>query len=162
MKIKPFKAGRTQKSDFAPEIVEGYNRIYVGNLSWDIAEDDLRKFLSDCKISSIRWGTDKETGDFKGYAHVDFVDSLSLTIALKLDQKVVCGRPVKIRCAVPKREVETKSSSNPSGKNAEASTKGGGSKKKRRTCYECGVPGHLSSSCPKKIAVEINGSGAEN
>ncbi|XP_038989001.1 protein gar2 [Phoenix dactylifera] len=162
LKIKPFKANHTQKSDFAPEMVEGYNRIYVGNLSWDITEDDLRKLFSDCKISSIRWGTDKETDDFKGYAHVDFVDSVSLTIALKLDQNAICGRPVKIRCAVPKREVETKSSSEPSGKKAEASTNEGGSKKKRRTCYECGVPGHLSSSCPKKIAVEVNGSGADS
>ncbi|KAG1371654.1 protein gar2 [Cocos nucifera] len=158
LKIKPFKANRAEKADFAPEMVEGYNRIYVGNLSWDIAEDDLRKLFSDCKISSIRWGTDKETGDFKGYAHVDFVDSVSVAIALKLDQKVICGRPAKIRCAVPKKEVETKSSSKPSGKKADASTNGG-SKKKRRTCYECGVPGHLSSSCPKKIA-EVNGSGA--
>lgn len=165
LKVQPYRANRTQKSNFAPEMVEGYNRIYVGNLSWDITEEDLRKLFSDCKVSSIRWGTDKETGDFRGYAHVDFVDSVSLTIALKLDQEVICGRPVRIRCAVPKREVETKSSSKPFGKKAEAeaSTNEGGSKKKRRTCYECGVPGHLASSCPKKIAVEVNdGSGAGN
>lgn len=164
LKIQPYKSNRTQKPDFAPQIVEGYNRIYVGNLSWDITEDDLRNFFSNCKISSIRFGTDKETGDFKGYAHVDFADNASLLAGLKLDQKVVYGRPVRITCAIPKttiskREVETKSASKPN--NVEESGDGASSgkkKKKRRTCYVCGTPGHLSSSCPQKKAGEGDGS----
>ncbi|OVA18283.1 RNA recognition motif domain [Macleaya cordata] len=194
LKIQPYKTtSRPQKSssDFAPKIVEGYNRVYVGNLSWDITEDDLRNLFSDCKISSIRFGMDKETEEFRGYAHVDFADSLSLTIALKLDQKEVCGRPAKISCAVPKKEVKTGSkSSEPRSKKVEKEVKTGSKEseprskkiendstskvesdssckvendssstvpvsassggKKRRTCYECGVPGHISSDCPKK------------
>eukprot|EP00262_Sarcandra_glabra_P019445 TRINITY_DN732_c1_g1_i1.p1 TRINITY_DN732_c1_g1~~TRINITY_DN732_c1_g1_i1.p1 ORF type:complete len:473 (-),score=134.96 TRINITY_DN732_c1_g1_i1:219-1637(-) len=149
LKIQPYKNTRAHKpSDFAPKIVDGYNRIYVGNLSWDISEDELRKFFSDCNISSIRFGEDKTTGEFRGYAHVDFSDALSLAMALTLDQKVVCGRPVRIRCAVPKKE--TKPSSEFSTKKRESSGSFGSEKKKRRTCYECGVPGHISSSCPKK------------
>ncbi|WOL16277.1 28 kDa ribonucleoprotein, chloroplastic [Canna indica] len=150
LKIQPYKSNRTQKQDFAPEVVEGYNRIYVGNLSWDITEDDLRKFFSVCKVSSIRFGTDKTTGEFKGYAHVDFTDSGSLNAALKLDQQLVCGRPVRIRCAVPKKEDNPKSSAKPIVEKDEDSNVARSSKKKRRTCYTCGVPGHLSSSCPKK------------
>ncbi|XP_072983222.1 phragmoplastin interacting protein 1 [Typha latifolia] len=196
LKIQLYKATRAQKSDFAPQVMEGYNRIYVGNLSWDVTEDDLKKLFSDCKISSIRFGTDKETGDFKGYAHIDFSDSMSLTIALKLDQKVVCGRPVRIRCAVPKKEVDNKSvlkttkmkagnetenrsvlqtSKTNSGngpenkavlktndkKDSDGANSGQG-KKKRRTCYECGTPGHLSSSCPSKMAVKPDNSGIES
>ncbi|KAJ4719826.1 31 kDa ribonucleoprotein, chloroplastic [Melia azedarach] len=114
LKIQSYKTTKANNktSDFAPKIVEGYNRIYVGNLSWDIREDDLKKLFSDCKISSIRFGTDKETGEFRGYAHVDFSNSLSLTMALKLDQEIVCGRPVKISCAVPhKQGIQTKSTS---------------------------------------------------
>ena len=144
--------------------MEGYNRIYVGNLSWDITEDDLRKLFSDCKISSIRFGIDKETEEFRGYAHVDFSDSLSLTMALKLDQQIVCGRPVKISCAVPNKGAGTRSRSAPTievtenaaesaetAENAEiaGSTVSSG-KIRRRTCYECGEKGHLSSACPKK------------
>jgi nucleolin len=141
--------------------VEGYNRIYVGNLSWDITEDDLRKLFSDCKISSIRFGIDKETEEFRGYAHVDFSDSLSLTMALKLDQQIVCGRPVKISCAVPNKGTGAHSKSAPAievaenaaerAENAEiaGSTVSSG-KIRRRTCYECGEKGHLSSACPKK------------
>ncbi|TVU18239.1 hypothetical protein EJB05_34327 [Eragrostis curvula] len=150
LKIQPYKANKSdrvvrQKEDFAPELIEGYNRIYAGNLPWDITEDDIKKFLSDCKISSIRFGKDKETGDFKGYAHVDFSDSTSLAVALKLDQKVIKGRPVRIRCAVPKKD------------NQKVNDNGNSDhpKNKIRTCYECGTPGHLSSSCPNKKDSEV-------
>ncbi|KAK3140912.1 hypothetical protein QOZ80_5AG0407690 [Eleusine coracana subsp. coracana] len=150
LKIQPYKSNKSdrevrQKEDFAPKLIEGYNRIYAGNLPWDITEDDIKKFFSDCKILSIRFGTDKETGDFKGYAHVDFSDGTSLAVALKLDQKVIKGRSVRIRCAVPKKDnqkVNDNGNSDPS-------------KNKIRTCYECGTPGHISSSCPNKKDSEI-------
>ncbi|XP_042480421.1 phragmoplastin interacting protein 1 [Macadamia integrifolia] len=172
LKIQPYKITLPHdSSDFAPPVVEGYNRIYIGNLSWDITEDELRKVFSDCNISSIRFGKDKETGEFRGYAHVDFSDSLSQAMALTLDQKVVSGRPVKIRCAVPKKETKThpiseaaakETKTHPISEAAAASknnengglSSGSGKKMKRRTCYECGVPGHLSSACPKKKAVD--------
>ncbi|KAG5237624.1 RNA recognition motif-containing family protein [Salix suchowensis] len=167
LKIQPYKTTKVNKKpDFAPGIVEGYNRIYVGNLSWDITEDDLKKFFSDCKISSIRFGMDNETGEFRGYGHVDFSDNDSLMKALKLDQRLVCGRPIKISCAVPKKggnlqgdknqiveEAKIQSTSLPvitsdEVNNGVPSTSSG--KIKRRTCYECGEKGHISTACPKK------------
>lgn len=189
--IQPYKTNRTKKaSDFSPQVVEGYNRIYVGNLSWDITEDKLRNFFSDCKISNIRFGMDKETGEFRGYAHVDLSDTLSLALALKLDQKYVSERPVKISCAVPLKKAEgtksrpvpktketTDSRTLPTTKETAGSTtvpitkETAGSttlpttgttdsntgvtsistgKMRRRTCYECGEKGHISSDCPKK------------
>ena len=144
LKIQPYKHNR-EKEDFAPKLIEGYNRMYVGNLPWDITEDDLKKFFSNCKISSIRFGTDKETGDFKGYAHIDFSDGASVAVALKLDQRVIKGRPVRIRCAVPKKDNQK------IGDNGNSDS----SKSKIRTCYECGDPGHLSSSCPNKKDSEV-------
>ncbi|CAK9176501.1 unnamed protein product [Ilex paraguariensis] len=157
LKIQPYKSTRTSKvSDFNPAIVEGYNRIYVGNLSWDITEEDLRKLFSDFSISSVRFGEDKETKEFKGYAHVDFSDNLSLTRALKLDQKIVCARPVRIRCAVPKKGADTNSKSMQASKEIEAvETSSVSGKIRRRTCYECGEKGHLASSCPKKQAADL-------
>ncbi|KAK4416540.1 Nucleolin 2 [Sesamum alatum] len=212
LKIQPFKSARVNKlPNFAPAVLEGYNRIYVGNLSWDVTEEDLRKLFSDCTITSIRFGEDKETGEFKGYGHVDFADNLSLNMALKLDQSIVCGRPVRISCAVPKKGTITKLKSTPkdtgvdsgkanaaskdqenasgkvnaaskdqenaSGKvNAVSKDQENGSSKvsavgddqenssavtavsskiRRRTCYECGEKGHLSSSCPKKQAADL-------
>lgn len=177
LKIQHFKTTRANRvPDFAPKVVEGYNRIYVGNLSWDITEDDLKNFFSDCNISSIRWGTDKESGEFRGYAHVDFSDNLSLLMALKLDQQIVCGRPIKISCAVPMKGGKIRPTSAtvaieneahntvdanvaPSVKNSEAENNGlvaSSGKIRRRTCYECNEKGHISSNCPKKQAAETN------
>lgn len=170
LKIQPYKATRaTKKSEFAPPIVEGYNRIYIGNLSWDITEDDVRKFFSDCNISSIRFGMDKETGEFRGYAHVDFSDNLSMTMAIKLNQQVLCGRPVKIMSAIPKEGVKssakmvaanttvnnTNSSVNNTNTTVDNTNTGltvSSGKMKRRTCYICGEKGHISSACSKKPA----------
>ncbi|XP_050210013.1 phragmoplastin interacting protein 1 [Mercurialis annua] len=186
LKIQPYKMTRMPQakkvSDFAPTIVEGYNRIYVGNLSWDITEKDLRDFFSDCKISSVRWGTDKETGEFRGYGHVDFSDNISLLMALKLDQLIVCGRAIKISCAVPLKKGEAHST--PAPKATAHSTPapiataqstpapiatfneaddGGLSavsgKMRRRTCYECNQKGHVSTACPNKLATAPTSAG---
>ncbi|TKY50653.1 28 kDa ribonucleoprotein [Spatholobus suberectus] len=157
LKIQPYKATRASKaSDFAPEILEGYNRIYVGNLSWDITEEELRKFFKSCNITSLRFGMDKETGEFRGYAHVDFSDSQSLKTALTLDQNVLYGRPVRISCAVPLKKkpgTHTSSVSTVNGADGEKSSSTGSGKMKRRTCYECGEKGHILSACPKKQTV---------
>ncbi|XP_028759151.1 protein gar2-like [Neltuma alba] len=157
LKIQPYKATRTVKgSDFTPKPVEGYNRIYVGNLSWDITEDQLRTLFSNCSISSIRFGMDKETGEFRGYAHVDLTDSQSVKTALSLDQKVMCGRPVRITCAVPLKKPWKQTSDVPPNTQVdrEKSSSSGSGKMKRRTCFECGEKGHISSACPKKQNVD--------
>ncbi|CAA0831812.1 phragmoplastin interacting protein 1 [Striga hermonthica] len=225
LKIQPYKSSKVKNNQspaFSPSVMEGYNRIYVGNLSWDVTEEDLRNLFSDCTIESVRFGEDKETGEFKGYAHVDFGDSLSLGTALKLDQKIVCGRPVRICCAVPKKGVSTNLKSGlkdnkvrtgnfsvvnevqitavneatnaVSAKvtaNSEAitavsakitagseatnavstkvtadseATNAVSSKIRRRTCYECGERGHISSLCPmrKDDDSKITGNKATN
>ncbi|KAL8549731.1 hypothetical protein ACS0TY_008540 [Phlomoides rotata] len=186
LKIQPYKSATVNKlPNFSPSVVDGYNRIYIGNLSWDITEDDLRKLFTDCTVTSIRFGKDKETGEFKGYAHVDFADGLSLNTALKLDQTIVYGRPVRISCAVSKNAAGTKVIPLPKDNQEDSGKKGNttilestpkdnevgksnvsvienqgtssgtndvSSKIRRRTCYECGERGHLSSACPKKLA----------
>ncbi|KAG6404226.1 hypothetical protein SASPL_136468 [Salvia splendens] len=204
LKIQPFKPTKENKlPNFAPSVEEGYNRIYVGNLAWDITEDDLKNTLSGCAIKSIRFGEDKETGEFKGYAHVDFDDSLSLKTALNLDQTVVCGRPIKISCAVKKgtafeskpirkdNQVENGKGVSAASLKAPAKDYQGNavaataslkvppedyqvdhyntssvttdvsSKIRRRTCYECGEKGHLSSACPKIQAAAPTNPGAQ-
>lgn len=110
---------------------------------------------------------DKETGEFRGYSHVDFSDRVSLAMALKLDQIIVCGRPVMIRCAVPKKGAVTHQgpvrkqgpepgpgpgplpSTTEDANNVVTVTTGSG-KMRRRTCYTCGEKGHNYSDCPNK------------
>ncbi|KAF2591988.1 hypothetical protein F2Q70_00040906, partial [Brassica cretica] len=156
-------------SGFVPEMVEGYHRVYIGNLAWDTTEREIRKLFSDCVINTVRLGKNKETGDFKGYAHVDFKDSVSVAMALKLDQQVICGRPVKICCALKERPVGDHSTNPTPGETNNAdetdaaaddvnyfeNTMSSG-KIKRRSCYECGEKGHLSTACPKKLQETVN------
>ncbi|XP_010554317.1 PREDICTED: 31 kDa ribonucleoprotein, chloroplastic [Tarenaya hassleriana] len=162
------KTPSRRKSGFNPDMVDGYNRVYIGNLPWDTTERDIRKLFSDCVITSLRLGKNKETGEFKGYAHVDFKDNVSMAMALKLDQQIVRGRPVKISCAVPRKagnadEVENAEETYGTDSIPEEAMAGeaynavftsetatvSSGKIRRRTCYECGEKGHLSSACPK-------------
>tara|TARA_B110000090_G_scaffold57317_1_gene65364 strand:+ start:65 stop:1300 length:1236 start_codon:yes stop_codon:yes gene_type:complete len=52
--------------------------LYIGNLSYDVSEEDIVKFVSGLEniseesVASVRMGTDKNTGKSKGFAHVDF------------------------------------------------------------------------------------------
>ncbi|KFK34775.1 hypothetical protein AALP_AA5G192200 [Arabis alpina] len=171
VKTTPSVPRKRTSSGFAPEMVDGYNRIYIGNLAWDTTERDIRRLFSDCVITSVRLGKNKETGEFKGFAHVDFKDSVYVAMALKLDQQVISGRPVKICCALKERPAGD-TSTNPTpdetnnvdsymeealavpnevnNGNYFATTVSTG-KIKRRSCYECGEKGHLSTACPKKL-----------
>ncbi|KAF3622776.1 putative tyramine N-feruloyltransferase 4/11-like [Capsicum annuum] len=145
LKIQSYKSAKAIKvSNFSLNMVKGYNRVYMGNLSWNVAEDDLKKLFSDCSISSIRFDEDKEIGEFWGYAHVDFVDSLSVNMELKLDQNIVCGRPVRISCVIAKGGAVTKGGATNlrptlQDQNADTvATSTVSTKIRRRTCYKCG------------------------
>ncbi|KAL3581511.1 hypothetical protein D5086_015843 [Populus alba] len=98
--MRPCRKTRANKgAKFSPGIVEGFNRIYVGNLSWDITEDGQRKCFSDCKISSIRFGNrghflwethqDKLCGSLKG-AKLQGVESL-LVAEANIKSEATCG-----------------------------------------------------------------------
>ncbi|XP_078429302.1 phragmoplastin interacting protein 1 isoform X2 [Wolffia australiana] len=152
LKIKPYEgAQKPQKQSFSPEIIDGYNRIYVGNLSWEITEEELRKFFLGCKIAAVRFGEDKATGEFKGYAHVDFHDAAvpkkgGTATANKITSPLPGAAMTKTTTSLPSDgTAKTMASSPPAAASAEEKKK-----KKRQTCYECGVPGHLSSECPQK------------
>lgn len=151
LKIQPCKA--TQATRFTPEMKEGYNRIYVGSLSWEITEEELRKFFSNCNVKAIRLGMDKETGEFRGYAHVDFSDSQSLKTALALDQSVLFGRPVRISCAVPLNKKPV------AGEKSVAVEKPGASEKS--IAVEKSVAAEKSGAGEKSFAVEQPGAGGK-
>uniref|UniRef100_A0A2P2P7W1 CCHC-type domain-containing protein n=1 Tax=Rhizophora mucronata TaxID=61149 RepID=A0A2P2P7W1_RHIMU len=96
-------------------------------------------------------------------------------MSLKLDQQILKGRPIKISCAIPKNnakvhqttvhtsdnthsavpnnrvEVHLNTVSTSDGTDSGAVSSSSG-KIKRRTCYECGEKGHISTDCPKKQA----------
>ncbi|KAM0926708.1 hypothetical protein ACQ4PT_003687 [Festuca glaucescens] len=96
---------RQKKSEHQsdPEKPEGCLSAYVGNLSWNITEKDLRDYFKSSRIASIRFALDKRTGDSRGFCHVDFEDDESLEKAVGMNQSELRGRPVKIAYAIINR-----------------------------------------------------------
>merc|ERR1711957_64115 len=76
---------------------EGCTTIFVANLSWSVAEEDLWTLFGDCgTVSSIRMGMDRDTGRSKGYAHVEFEKTESVDEAVKLMGHDLMGREIRI------------------------------------------------------------------
>lgn len=96
---------RQKKTEFQsdPEKPDGCLSAYVGNLSWNITEKDLRDFFKSSRIASIRFAIDNRTGDSRGFCHVDFEDDESLEKAVGMNQSELRGRPVKIAYAIINR-----------------------------------------------------------
>ncbi|XP_024520166.1 RNA-binding protein CP33, chloroplastic isoform X1 [Selaginella moellendorffii] len=142
-KIKPQDEAKQQKTSYAepPPKTEGCTSVYVGNLSWDATEKDLRQFFKRCKITSVRLALDKETREFKGFGHVDFEDDESVERAIKLDQKLFLNRPIKIAYAVPPKKPTSSTNSDREPRK---------DKSKKNGCFSCGEEGHRSFQCPKK------------
>jgi len=96
---------RQKKSEHEsdPEKTQGGLSAYVGNLSWNITEKDLRDFFKSSRITSIRFAIDKRTGDSRGFCHVDFEDDESLERAVGMNQSQLRGRPVMIAYVIINR-----------------------------------------------------------
>jgi nucleolin len=72
-------------------------QIFIGGLSFDSEERDLRDFFHDCgEIESIRIPSHHDTGRPRGIAFVDFVDNKGAERALEKDGQDLQGRSLKI------------------------------------------------------------------
>ncbi len=80
--------------------------IFVGNLSFNTSEDDLRAaFEAYGQVSSARIITDRETGRSRGFAFVEMSDSSEAQAAISgLDGRDMDGRGLKVNEAKPKEE----------------------------------------------------------
>jgi len=80
--------------------------IYVGNLSFEVTEDDLRSAFEDFgSVDSVRLITDKYTGRSKGFAFVEMTDNDEAKAAMsELNDKEFMGRTIKVNEARPRTE----------------------------------------------------------
>ena len=78
-------------------------KIYVGSLSKDVTEDDLRAaFQPFGAIESVDLAKDKRTGESKGFGFVVMPDSGHAASAITgLNGKEIRGRAVKVNEARP-------------------------------------------------------------
>jgi nucleolin len=76
----------------------------MGNLSYDVTEENLKAFFTDCKfrgnsgegIIDIRWLTHQETGEFKGCCFLQFDDTRDVDEAVKKNGKSLLKRQVRL------------------------------------------------------------------
>ena len=78
--------------------------IYVGNLSFQATEDDLREVFAEYgKVSRVSLPTDRETGRKRGFAFVEMEDESKEDEAIaELDGAEWLGREIRVNKAKPR------------------------------------------------------------
>ena len=79
-------------------------RIYVGNLSYDISEEELRQeFLAFGEVESVNVILDRYSGRPKGFGFVEMPSSSEAQAAIEgLNETVHDGRPLTVNEAKPR------------------------------------------------------------
>jgi RNA recognition motif-containing protein len=80
--------------------------IYVGNLSFDVTEDELREqFAAFGQVSSVSLIKDKFTGKSRGFGFVEMADATQAQNAIQaLNGKDFKGRSLTVNPARPREE----------------------------------------------------------
>lgn len=80
--------------------------IYVGNLSYDTTEAELRgAFAEFGEVTSVNVITDRSTGQSKGFAFVELEDNAAADAAIKaLHESSMGGRNLTVNKAKPRAE----------------------------------------------------------
>jgi RNA recognition motif-containing protein len=80
--------------------------IYVGNLSYEVKEDDLRHVFSEYgTVKSVQLPMDRETGRMRGFGFVEMDTDAEEAAAIEaLDNAEWMGRSLKVNKAKPKSD----------------------------------------------------------
>jgi RNA recognition motif-containing protein len=80
-------------------------KIYVGNLSFQATEDQVRGMFSEFgAIESLAMINDRDTGRFRGFAFVEMEDSAANAAIKALNGKEVESRELTVNEARPREE----------------------------------------------------------
>jgi RNA recognition motif-containing protein len=78
-------------------------KVYVGNLSFQATEDEVRDMFSEYgTVESIAMISDRETGRFRGFCFVEMPDDDADAAIAALDGKEIGGRNLRVNEARPK------------------------------------------------------------
>ncbi|NET00102.1 MAG: RNA-binding protein [Sphaerospermopsis sp. SIO1G1] len=85
--------------------------IYVGNLSYQVTEEELKAVFSDYGlVSSVQLPTDRETGRLRGFGFVEMESEGQETAAIEaLNGAEWMGRDLKVDKAKPREERNNRS-----------------------------------------------------
>jgi RNA recognition motif-containing protein len=80
--------------------------IYIGNLSYEATEEDLRTVFADYgTVKRVVLPTDRETGRMRGFAFVEMVDDAQEDSAIsELDGAEWMGRQLRVNKARPRED----------------------------------------------------------
>ncbi len=80
--------------------------IYVGNLSYQVTQDDLNQTFAEYgTVRRVQLPTDRETGRLRGFAFVEMGTDAEETAAIDaLDGAEWMGRDLKVNKAKPREE----------------------------------------------------------
>lgn len=81
------------------------NKLYIGNLPWDATQDLIDDMFNlGCKaVRRVQMATDRETGEFRGFAFVTMLDDHHAAIAINLFNGFTLGtRAMRVSVAVEK------------------------------------------------------------
>lgn len=87
--------------------------IYVSNLPFSVADEDLRSYFADYgEVSSAKIIMDKYTNRSKGFGFVEMTDEAAGQKAIaELDGATVEGRAIRVAVAKPREERPARSNS---------------------------------------------------
>lgn len=80
------------------------NKLFVGNLSYNVTEDQLRELFSEhgVVISAVL-PTERDTGRMRGFGFVEMETQAAAEAAIKnLDGRELSGRQLKVNISTPK------------------------------------------------------------
>lgn len=77
------------------------NRLYVGNLSYDVTTESLRQAFAECgSVGDLHIVTDRETGRARGFAFVTMGNEAEATYAItRMNNSMLDGRALRVNLA---------------------------------------------------------------
>ncbi|KAF9281929.1 hypothetical protein BGZ88_011294 [Linnemannia elongata] len=101
---RPKKEAGAKTFNNAPQ-GEASDTLFIGNLSFNATEDDIRGAFTECgEIISVRLPTDRETGQAKGFGYIQFGSIDQAKAAIAWNGTDLAGRPCRLDYAGKKPE----------------------------------------------------------
>ena len=79
-------------------------RLYVGNLSWEVAESDLEKAFEQWGGRNAAIPTDRDSGRSKGFGFIEVEDDQMNSAITAMNGKQLAGRPLTVNEARPRED----------------------------------------------------------
>lgn len=80
-------------------------KLFVGNLSFNTTEDEVRELFSEHgTIESLAWITDRDTGRFRGFCFIEMDEGAATSAISALDGQDFQGRSLRVNEAQPRED----------------------------------------------------------